>query len=267
MSACESRGAQAPEDVDDATYERRYAAARYLDYLAPDGNGFLNIRHGRKQGGKVAPDKNVFLPADAIVNAAIRAIELADAEHDVYAAIAPRARKSGTKDAIEHCWVLFADVDKPDAHERLATLPPPSFTVASGGVTDGVANVHAYWRLDAPVSASELEAACKPLDGYLSAGKQHVHDASHILRIPGTVAYKYDDPRPVSFVTETDVSYRMPADVVQGLPDVRDQDYSKGEQSSKGSYDKDRVKRPYAEGSRATDFNVGRDVGATGGIC
>lgn len=42
---------------------------------------------------------------------------------------------------------------------------------------------------------------------HISGSKaHHVDDASHILRIPGTDAYKYDDPRPVSSATDTDVT-------------------------------------------------------------
>ena len=75
--------------------------------------------------------------------------------------------------------------------------------------------------MDRPVSAEELEAACKPLDAYPSDGTQHVHDASHILRISGTVAFKYDDPRPIEFATETDVTYNSPADVIKGIARCR----------------------------------------------
>ena len=126
--------------------------------------------------------------------------------------------------------MLYADVDAPGAVERLATLPPPSFTVASGGETDGVPNIHAYWRLDAPVSATSLKCGTKPLDAYLSGGTPHVYDATRILRIPGTVAYKYDgtddagirhdDCRPIEFETETDVTYGCRRMWCKGLPDA-----------------------------------------------
>jgi len=114
-------------DENSPTYQRLYAAARYLDYLAPDAKGYINIRHGpkRPEVGEVNPHKNEFFSADEIEAAAQRAVWLAEMGHDVYAAIAPRKtndkKVAGTKNGILHCWGLYADVDSPGAHERLAS--------------------------------------------------------------------------------------------------------------------------------------------------
>ena len=105
---------------------------------------------------------------------------------------------------------MFADVDTREAHARLSELPPPSFTISSGG--EG--NMHAYWRLQNAVSPAELEAITKPLDAYLSGGEQHVFDASHILRIPGTYSYKYDDKRPIKYLSDDDYVYE-PEEIIE----------------------------------------------------
>ena len=60
-------------DEESPTYQRLHAAARYLDYLAPDGKGYINFRHGRKKDGRVNPKINEFIRSDAIEDAAIRA--------------------------------------------------------------------------------------------------------------------------------------------------------------------------------------------------
>ncbi len=194
--------------------ERCKEAARFLHEISPNGEGLINIRYGTKQAemGAVKPNRNKYWPANDLDNAAVWVVKKADAGHDMYAAIAPRSEKSGKKAAIEQCWLAYADVDSPEAHARLEELPCPSFTIASGGA----GNMHAYWRLESPVSADGLEMITKPLDAHLSAGTQHVFDASHILRIPGTYSFKYNDQRPISYLSDTDEDeVYEPAEIIE----------------------------------------------------
>lgn len=47
--------------------------------------------------------------------AAARAVVRLATGTDVYVGVAPRRHRAGGKDAIEHIWALWADLDHPDA--------------------------------------------------------------------------------------------------------------------------------------------------------
>jgi hypothetical protein len=55
---------------------------------------------------------------------------------DVYVGCAPRTRRHGGRDAVEHALVLWADCDGADAVRVLERFEPqPSIVVASGAAT------------------------------------------------------------------------------------------------------------------------------------
>ena len=82
--------------------------------------------------------------------------------------------------------------------QRLEAFMPPSAIVDSGG------GVHPYWFLETPLDLQN--------GGYDSTRKllvtlqrtlgsdPNATDPARILRIPGTVNYKYDPPRPVELL-------------------------------------------------------------------
>ena len=91
-------------------------------------------------------------------------------------------------------WVLWADLDHPDAHDALDGLPvAPAIVIASG--TPG--HLHAYWPLQVPVSPPVAEAANRRLAAHLHADSGAVTNAATILRPPGTYSFKSVPPTPV----------------------------------------------------------------------
>lgn len=84
-----------------------------------------------------------------------------------------------------------------------AGLPLPTHIVSSGG------GVHAYWVVTCQVPrdlwlqyASKLKAVAKAL--HFLADPTRTADIASVLRIPGTLNYKYSPPRPVTLLSATD---------------------------------------------------------------
>jgi RecA-family ATPase len=120
-----------------------------------------------------------------------------------------RSRKNAI--AFQCVWVdIDVDPDDPKKYASLAEaiaavfwfcdqlgIPRPSILVASGG------GLHAYWLSDRTLSVDEwqlfadaLKAAAKTANLKFDAGV--TGDAARVLRVPGTINWKYDDgPRPV----------------------------------------------------------------------
>jgi hypothetical protein len=102
---------------------------------------------------------------------------------------------------------LYADFDAKDfpggleaIFGHVTSLPwRPSAAVASGG------GLHCYWLAAAPWLCSEPDereavATLQESWVHLVGADTTVHDLCRILRIPGSQNFKYDPPRPVSFV-------------------------------------------------------------------
>lgn len=110
----------------------------------------------------------------------IAAINCLYAEFDV--------KDYGSKEAIE-------------AHLANASFPPPSVLVDSGG------GLHGYWLLNEPyIIDNDDQRQCAELlqRGWVQqvvGGDKNVHDLVRILRVPGTLNFKYDPPRPVFFIS------------------------------------------------------------------
>lgn len=116
-----------------------------------------------------------------------------DAAH-FYIGVAPRTKKSGTKEAVAKVQALWADydADKLDDDKEAARasarllMPPPSFVVDTGY------GYHAYWLLDTPAGPSEAEEAMRAIR--IVTNGDNVCDASRIMRLPGTWNIKKDEP-------------------------------------------------------------------------
>jgi len=135
-------------------------------------------------------------------------------ETDVYAGVAPRARRDGTRAGIERAHVLWVDLDGAEAlrvAERFS--PAPSMILASGSEGCG----HAYWALWPPAGPDEVERANRRLAHHLGADLRAT-DAPRILRPPGTFNWKQGWPAPVELLDVNYAIYAVP-DVVGALPD------------------------------------------------
>ena len=88
------------------------------------------------------------------------------------------------------------------------SLPEPNEAVRSG------AGLQVYWTLDTPQTREQWQILADALD---EATRQHglkcdsvvTVDASRILRIPGTINYKYDPPRPVELFMDPVDDYKF----------------------------------------------------------
>jgi len=112
-------------------------------------------------------------------------------------------RCDATSGALDNCStlsVVFADIDfkhTPEAEARrlLAECPlPPSIIVHSGN------GLHCYWLLREPLDLQDQKecdmaySLLRRLCAFLHADPI-VAEPAHILRVPGTLNYKYDPPR------------------------------------------------------------------------
>ena len=123
--------------------------------------------------------------------------------HDVYFGVAPRVRKSGSsEDAVER-RALWLDVDAKafsgGKDEALRTLRDfgdltPAIAVDSGH------GYHGYWLLTEPVPAGEAQVLMEALRWAVHPRLDKVHDASRVLRVPGTLNHKNGQKLPVEVV-------------------------------------------------------------------
>ena len=144
-----------------------------------------------------------------------RATLLSTGTTDVYYAVGTYESTGRTAALARRKRALFLDLDakdfgdsKPETLSALRAfihsvgLPPPPLVVDSGG------GYHAYWPLaeDLDVSAWKalalaLKARCDSCG--FNADPTVTADAARVLRVPGTLNYKYNPPRPVVVVQDT----------------------------------------------------------------
>lgn len=85
------------------------------------------------------------------------------------------------------------------AHIEQATFPQPSVLIDSGG------GLHAYWLLREPwlLESDDARHAAEVVEHLwvdTVGADPSVHDLTRVLRIPGTLNFKYDPPRPVEYI-------------------------------------------------------------------
>jgi hypothetical protein len=172
-------------------------------------SSFIELRF-RRPG---EPMRQAFYPCRDVASVGARAAVLAG-ENDVYAACAPRTRRFGGADAVERVWMLWADLDSPDAMGRLdAFEPAPSFVVASGSP----GGHHAWWPLNRPLRPDHARVALRRLAHTLGADIAAAEPA-RILRLPGTLNHKHDPPSPVE-CTRLELDSYHAREIVGELPD------------------------------------------------
>ena len=150
---------------------------RYLALLTgrePAG-GLLEIRYRAPPGGQMRQQWcTATRPA-----AAAREITRLAARTDVYVGVAPRRRRHGGRDAILRVWVLWADVDDPDAEGLADQLPiPPGCVVGSGSP----GHRHLYWPLTQPLGVAAAQRANRVLAAAVGGDTGAVLNAATILR-------------------------------------------------------------------------------------
>lgn len=184
------------------------------------------------------PRTNVFkhLPASSPEHALTLAIREASVGRDVYFAVAEyRTRENRKAENAAGAFCLWMDIDvgekKAEAGDGYGTIeealtavicfcaaagiPEPTHIVHSG------AGLHLYWMFDLHIGcqlwlmlASKLKAIAKHLN--FLADPSRTADIASILRVPGTLNYKYSPPRPVELIcaTDTPITLCVMADAV-----------------------------------------------------
>jgi hypothetical protein len=137
---------------------------------------------------------------------------------NLYVAVATR-NGGGTKEHIREIPALWCDIDwkdlsQPEAKRAVWDFPQrASLVVESGG------GYHVYWRLKEPGTRQDIlrvEMLNRQIASYLK-GDMQATDASRILRLPGTLNFKYKPPRQVKVVWQTGLDWNL-EDLADALP-------------------------------------------------
>ena len=141
---------------------------------------------------------------------------------NIFFGVALRDGRGGRKDNIVEIPVLWVDIDfkdtpKEQTDSKLKDFPnEPSVIVDSGG------GYHVYWILKEPESREGIfyiENILKRLAHYFD-GDQGATDASRILRVPGTLNFKYTPPREVKIIKLSPALNYNPDDFDSFLPEL-----------------------------------------------
>lgn len=169
------------------------------------------------------------IPVSSITEATRRTLEISDQGNEAYFACAEfitAKNREASNAAGASC--LFADIDcgpeKASSGKGYETvtaavnalkqfcqdieIPYVTHIVFSGG------GIHVYWALDAFVDRETWQAYAKKLKALAKAlgflvDPSRTSDIASVLRVPGTLNYKYSPPRPVTleYVSEEPVNH------------------------------------------------------------
>ena len=139
---------------------------------------------------------------------------------DLYFGVATRDGHGGRKENIVSIPAVWVDIDFKDtpineARGLLRRFPfKPTFTLMSGG------GVHLYWKLKEPAGMDDIEAVEGINKRIVAAlkGDATGTEAARILRVPGSMNFKYNPPRPVKVVKYNAFEYTLEAFEI--LPEV-----------------------------------------------
>ncbi len=129
---------------------------------------------------------------------------------NLYVAVGTR-NGGGSKEYIAEIPALWCDIDfkdlpQPEAKKAVWEFPArPSLVVESGG------GYHVYWRLKEPATKEDIpriEALNRQIQVYLK-GDPQATEAARILRLPGSLNFKYDPPRKVKVLWKTDLDWNL----------------------------------------------------------
>lgn len=184
---------------DEKKNEDHPAIAFLKTLFKPCEDAFLDFRFIDKKTGKAIEE---FIPLNKLRDLT-RRLRFYRNSHNYYFSPATRARRDGGKEAISQISSLWLDLDRKDfpsedeykkAVQRIVKFPLKTrFIIGTGG------GGHFYWMLKEPALNGDIprvENLLKRLASYFQ-GDRRSTDASHILRIPGTLNFKYNPPREV----------------------------------------------------------------------
>ena len=91
-------------------------------------------------------------------------------------------------------------------YDNATVLPDFKDLIPTTVIESSPAKFHVYWNIDKSLTLSALEAINKGLN-YEYGGDKSGVDATQLLRVPGTMNYKYSEPKPVAVLNKYPVSY------------------------------------------------------------
>lgn len=155
-------------------------------HIFGERNGLLEVFTGiRPEEGKLQQIKeNVFNYPHAVDSAAEWAIEKTEEGREVYFCAHLLKEPCRKKENAAKILALYAEKDSgdiPNGH-----LCPTAVVESSPG------RYHLYWRLEEPISPERAERLNKCLTSLIGADPSG-WDLTQVLRVPGTVNYKYED--------------------------------------------------------------------------
>lgn len=170
----------------------------FFHALVAGGNGLLEFRPLKP--ASYAPAGRAYLNLSCLNGELTDFLHEHKLNHNFFGMALRRDNSSGALKNCSTLSVLYADIDfkhTPEAKARrlLAECPlPPSIIVHSGN------GLHCYWLLREPLDLQDQKDCDKAysllrrLCTFLHADPI-VAEPAHILRVPGTLNYKYDPPR------------------------------------------------------------------------
>jgi hypothetical protein len=178
-----------------------------------------------------ATNRPLAPPAEATTNWYISvhpssAIPPANAHGEIRPPEFVRAQKRYT--AAVNC--LYGEFDVKDYGDKQAILnhiaaapwPTPSVIVDSGGGIHGYWLLRDPWLLDSDDARMAAEVVQRGWVQQVIGADPSVHDLVRILRVPGTLNFKYDPPRPVRFIScDLDRQYTLQA-LTAHLPPIHE---------------------------------------------
>lgn len=209
-----------PEEVTSAQRAFVAQAGRDAFLRAVHRDGYRNVRAWKRPDPKRWYSKNVSVANPGLVDSIV---DQFITDHDIYFAPATQATEDRKDRSYLSLGALFADFDFKDTPEdqvraRLTAFLEPSAIVRSGN------GLHVYWFLREPLDLRDggYERAAAILDTLASSlgSDPKAKDPAHILRVPGTLNFKYTPPRPVELEV-IGASYQL-EEVLAKLPAVPD---------------------------------------------
>jgi len=185
------------------------AIATFLEVVFGYCEGLIPVRGFVDQGqGLDAKPHNIWVPADRHAAASLSAYATWAAREGSAVYVIPGTVAEQGQARAEHVLqmqTVVVDLDTGDIAAKLAHLVhhlgAPTLLVESGGRTaEGVAKLHAWWRLTEPAEGEDLARVCA-LRGEIAekvGGDLHFRSAHQPIRVPGTVHQKHGMQRRVA---------------------------------------------------------------------
>ena len=142
-----------------------------------------------------------------------------DQQGNLYLGVATR-EGGGTKEHCREVPAFWVDIDFKDLPREIAEPRIDRFSCAPSAVIESGGGLHLYWFLTEPVDAKGDRKLIESLLRELATafgGDQSVCDVSRIMRVPGSVNFKYDPPKNCTVITLEPENVYSPSELEEAL--------------------------------------------------